>query len=244
MYKKVQKELAVKYYSEGNWLTHELTNGPIPVAPRMGRILLCLSSHRPPANADRHLKIIDDTDNISRRHVVPKTPTRQRIATAPETPSTLINKMKIVDVDQMVKEGALFEIEKGDDGESFWINSTPSQISVTPSPKKQEGTDISPAWWIRNPPSPKKYATWPEMTEDMDNFMVPLQEHLIAADALRKAQDQHGSWVTASKFYDLWWKYRVCRRKGLVSTYYGEPFKKAAKEITQQDIEDEKKRLV
>lgn len=234
MYTKVQNEQIVKYYTDGNWLSHELTNGPIPVPPRMGRILLCLASHQPPADANRHLKVIEDADNVIRYRSVPKTPSRRRIATLPETPSTLMKSMRIDDVNNMVQAGTLFEMEKTDDGESFWINSAPSQIRATPSPKKTESTNATP----------KKHPRWPEMTEDMDDLMRPLHKYLVAADALRKAQELHGDWVTPSKFYDIWWKYRVCHRKGLIDRYYGETFKTAAKEITSEDIDYEKIRLV
>ena len=241
------------YYSDGHWLTHELTNGPIPVASQMGRILLCLPSRRPPVDANRHIKVIHDSDSVAQRRSIPKTPDRPRIASAPETPSSLIRNMKTVDIDQMVQAATLFEMEHTDDGESFWINSAPSQISPTPSPKKSapesgavkmRPTYSNAALWLRTPPSPRKHFKWPEMTEEVDDFMRPLQEHLIAAEALRHAQEVHGDWVKGTKFYELWWEYRVCKRKGLVHRHYGEPFKQAAKEVTPEDISYEKLQLV
>lgn len=244
MYQKVQREQAVKYYSDGHWLFHELANGPIPVPPSMGRILLCLPSHPPPCNADHHLKVVEDIENIALRHSVLKTPSRQRIATAPKTPSTPIKNMRIQDYDDMVPADTLFEMERTDDGESFWINTAPSPICAALSPKKLESTYPEVPGWIRRPLSPNLYTKWPEMMEDMDKFMIPLQNYLVAADALRKAQEMHGDWVTPSKFYDIWWKYRVCCRKGLIGRYYGETFKTAAKEVTLDDINHEKLRLV
>lgn len=244
MYRQLQKDETVKYYDRGNWLTHELVNGPIPVPPQMGRILLCLLSYQPPTDANRHLVILDDMDDISRRRVVPKTPPRQRITSAPGTPSTLLDSMSIMDVDQLIQQGALFEIEKHDNGEEFWINSVPSRINTTPPSRNRDETHNNTPWKIHTELEPKTYLQWPEMVEDMDNFFRPLHEHLVAADALRKAQSIHGDWVTGSKFYELWWKYRACVRKGLISKYYGEPFKKAAKEITNDDIAQEKTDLV